>query len=469
MATTTFNTAKVLDRLATVAPPCLYALGGAILAVKLLSLSSEIPAWWLAAGAGLIAIGWLVAGLAGENTWYDGEYARAWYDLNNHAGGAIMAGEKPPAGAVRPGITPGHLIQRLALPMLFVAAALVVPEPSATRQKSGAGMERALARIEREIADADEQGALAQPDAEALRRQVERLRELAQNNPEAAAEALASLPERLESAQARRLDTMADAMEKAVDALTELNQAEAGADATPGDIDQSMSELFNTLDRLARNEGGMDNLPEDLRTSLRQALDETGASGLKDMSGGLPGASGMSRETLERLMQNLGEGASQMGGAAQMSLERSAARGEGGVGSLKDALDRLQSQGETCRSCLAGQPGTGERNEAGQGGVSRGPGEAPLVFGEESRESGARFDHRPLPPGELAFPDQMLKRERERPPETMPPEEFRAPVRSGVEVDRDLYAGGGLGTLGPARARAAERYFNQLGEQGDEP
>lgn len=453
MRATTFNIAMVLDRLAVLAPPCLYAFGIALLVVKLLSLSAYIPAHRLALAAlGVLTICLLVT-LFIRKKWFSREYADAWLDLKNHAGGTIIAGEKTFA-RVRPGLYPEYLAKRLVLPLVFVAAAIVVPEPTRAETISGAGMERALARMEREITDAAVQDSLTSPDAEALRRQLERLRELSQNNPEAAAEALASLPQRLEDAQARRLDGMVDAMDKTAGVLSELERSEADGSTSPLETEESMAELFNSLDRLVAREGGMDKLSTELREALAEAMRQAGASNLRDMSGGIPGMSGVSRETLERIMQNLSQSGQRMEMAAQMSLERRSAAGSS-IGSLHDALNRLQASANA-----------GSAAGPGAGGVDRGRGDALMVFGEESRQGEMRFEHRPLPPGELSLPDQVLRREREALAEDAPPEEFRPSVRTGAEVGDEVYAGGGIGELGPARARVAERYFSQLGEKG---
>lgn len=451
MRTTTFNAALLLDRLAALAPLCLYGLGCGMLAIKLLSLSGRVHAGWLVAAALIAMAAWALATLPRRGQWYSDEYARAWLDLHNHAGGAIIAGGSalPP---VRPGVTVAYAAKRLALPLLFVAAAAAVPEPRDERGLSGGGMERALSRVENELAAAERDDAIAQPDAEALRRQIERLRALAENNPEAAAEALAMLPGRLDELRARRADDLADAMEKASGAMAEMEKAEAGA-GEPAELDAAMAELFNSLDNLARREGGMENLSGELREALEAAMAEAGASGLRDMSGGLPASTRMNGDTLERIARGLEARAREMNERYELSSAAGAGgAGQDGISSLSRSMERLQS----------GLEGSVTAN--GSGDVATGPGAAPLVFGEESGEAGARFEHSPLPESGFGFPDQKLTRERVALSDDAPPEEFRPIRRSGVAAPGTVSAGSGGFGLGPERALAADRYFSKLGE-----
>lgn len=461
----------MLDRIGAAAPPCLYGLGVVLLAIKLSALSATVPAW-IPVVAALAALAvWAAIPLFSGDTWYSQTYARAWFDLHNHAGGAVIAGAEADQVrlSVRPGLAWGHVASRLFLPAVFLVAALIVPAPSHTTNVSGAGVERAAARLEREMEAMSEDGRLASPDAEELRRQVQQLRELAERNPEAAAEALNTLSPRIEASQARRLENMADAMNRAADVMNEMNNAREGDPDAGANLEQGVGELFSALERMADNEGGAENLAPELAQAIQEALNEAGAGSVQETGeGGVPGQS-MSQESLERVMNALSEAGGEMTGRYE------AAEGSGqsapSLSSLSEAMRRMEEagggQGEGIYRTGAGEgmgEDGGEDGEGpGSGGVSRGRADAPLVVGQESEQAGARFERTPLPPGG-GLPDQLLRRERTAPSETMAPEEFRPVWRSLVDAPERVQAGEGGAGLGPARAGAAERYFMKLGE-----
>lgn len=456
---TMFNVALVLDRLAKSVPASLYCLGGAFLVVKFLGFSAAAPVWLLVALAAAGAVGWAAAPLLAGGGWYSADYARAWMDLRNHAGGSIISGESSDVKCpVVPGLSPRYMLRNTLLPLLFPFAAWLVPAPSPSAAVSGAGVEREVARVEREVNDAEERGALAVPDAAELHERIRRIRELADNSPEAAAEAANMLPARFEAAQARRLDQFSDAMDKAAAAAREMADPSAASAAGDAAGDRAAGELFDALDRLVAAEGGMDNLPPELAQAIADAMKESGANSLKDMSGTGSGQA-MSAESLEKILDALAQSGNNLAGSYQ-ALDGGEAASQG-MPAVSQALEgMMRSMGQ-----MPGQ-GEGESGEAGtemgSGGVDRGPGDAPLVLGNESKQAGERFSH-PLPSGPPSLPSQMIRRERLAPEEAMPPEEFRPSWRGAVDVPDSVVAGEGGAVLGPERARAAEQYFKNLG------
>lgn len=524
MGTLEFNIALVLDRMAAKLPAALYALGAGLLAEKTLPLPAEITPLRIAMGAVALFVAMLVhdAGRSGWR-WFSPAYAAAWLDLHNHAGGAVIAGEPAALAAVRarPGASLRHFARSAALPALFVAAAALAPRPAGDGRISGAGIERALAGVERRIEQAEEAEALPEPAAEELRRQLRRIRELAENHPEAAAEAAAALPERVDAAARRRLEHGAKALEKALAAWREMEKGGADSAATPGDMERILDEMFNALDSLAREEGGAENLPADLRDALAEARakadaaragpegagtdGQTGAGGMtgNNVNGApnVPGqagdagsraGAGVDRESLERLLSALqetggsfveaSENYAAMRGQAEQSGQAGQAGsfgqpGTGGQGGASgqpgqagqpgqgggDALGQLRGLGEAIdalrltEAALGGAPGSG--------GIDRGPGDAPLFFGGESDAAGARFERHALAVDAVQA-GMLLERERAAMPEDAP-EAFRPVLRSGSAGGDAVFSGERAAPLGPARARAAERYFKGLGETRD--
>ncbi len=473
MRATVFNLALFLDRLAALAPACLYGYGVCLLGVKITPHPAAVTPWRLALAAGLVLLaGGIVQLFRLGGKWYDGEYALAWLDLHNRAGGAILA-RGPDGGGnlkVRPGTTPGYFLRRLSWPAVFVLAAWLVPAPEFSPGISGAGAKRDIADLARRVETAAENRALPPPDAEEIRRQIRALEELAEKNPEAASEAVAALRAGLDAALARRLERGADAMEKTAAALGEAERAaDARSSADAGSREEMaarLDEMFKSLDRLERNEGGPEHLPPEMREALSRARREAGVAG----AAGTPGESGaggrhaagvVERETLGRLLQALEQNAGGMAVSARAAglAEGAAGRPGGGEGALRRLGSAAGAEGEGLATSAQAMAALGY----GSGGVSRGPGDAPLLFGDESAAAGARFEYKPLPAGRDFVPGQILGRERVRPDGEEPPGEFRPAERSGAGVPGRVFAGSGGAALGPERARAAERYFRNLG------
>lgn len=103
-----------------------------------------------------------------------------------------------------------------------------------------------------------------------------------------------------------------------------------------------------------------------------------------------------------------------------------------------------------------------QEGEPGSGGVSRGRGDAPLTFGNEADKQGSKFETKVLPPAKNILPGVTLAQERQKPGALQPPEEFRPVQRTGAEVRGSVNAGESGPVLSPARAQAAQNYFEQL-------
>lgn len=447
-----FNLALFLDRLAETAPPCVYGLGICLLARKLL----PVPAWLtpgLLAAACVLAIAVLLAirTLRRPERRYGEEYARAWLDLRNRAGGKIISSSSDaPRPAILPAASPRHLCLSLIWPAVFLAAAFLAPAPSAGDALSGANLTREIARLEREIDEAREAGALAEPDAQSMLRQLQRMREMAEQDPRAAAEALASLPGRLEEARTSRMELTAEAMEKA--AAVRDGQATDGGAGSAGageEWERRVEEYRKSLETLARAEGGVDAMRPELGGALRDALErleKPGQSAARD-GGGASRADGA--ESAEKLLKALD--------ARAEELVRADRRTGGGAGSAATARGLASSRLQTLSESLAGR-----RTAAGSGGLERGRGDAPLAFGRESQKGDREVEYIPLPPGGADAGDLPLWRERTLPDAALPPEEFRAPGARTALPTGEVRAGRGGAGPGPGREKAVRNYFGNF-------
>ncbi len=462
-----FNLALALDRFAFLAPWCLYGFGVTLLGMKLLRPTFlTLP---VLAGGWAVVLAVLLAAdlLAQKGRWYSPEFVNAWLDCKNRAGGRIIAGAEPSVPLrVLPAFTLRHLGGKMLWPVVFIIAAWLAPAADPTRNVSGAGLEQAIARLEDRVDEAAADQILPTPEAEEMRRQLEALREMAENRPEAAAEALSALGRKIEAAMAERLEKGADALEKTLEAAEALRDGNA-ADPARADAEKALAEMFSAWNEMAQNAGGADKLPPEMRDALDQAMRESGAASLGQMAEKAgKNAGAVSRESVEKMLKaladNAGQTASAAGGKAgkpqfgtgdgekgdgQTGGEGSRGEGAGRVQSLADSLAELASRVE-------------EGELYGTGGISKGGGPTPLVFGGETGEAGARFDYQALPEGAGVAPGMKIRDERTAPDET--PEEFRPQQRTGASVADRVRAGDAGAGLGPARAKAAERYFQAI-------
>ncbi len=461
MRTASFNSALFVDCLAIITPPCLYGLGACLLAGKAVPALSGTE---VGVGCAAVAAAWLAATITHfvRQRRYTSEYVLAWLDLHNRAGGRILAGEGQPAQVV-PAVSLRPFLKRLPLPLLFVAACLSVPPMQAEAGRATAVVEPVLDRLADDIAASEEADALSANEAEALRQQIAEVRRLAETHPEAAMATLPSLPERLDAARAERLDAVADAMEKALD-LAES--------ARRGDHDASVG-LDESLQRLAETAGGWEALPE----ALRQGGEGSGMDGAQfdKMLDALTqyGEAAAHNAAASRAGQHGGEsGNGQASGAAEgAATER--------LASVREILDTMRMSSARAMGGPNGTPGMGGAGEAeassaqggdegdgpGSGGVSRGPGSAPLWIGAPS-DIAAEFEYRPLPPGDDSSPGALLRRERVMPKDDWQ-EKGEAPRRSAVDAPAVVRGGGGRVAPGPSGERAVTRYFDAL-QRGDE-
>lgn len=450
MRTATFNLALLLDCFAFVTPPCLYGLGACVLLGKVWTLPGGVGAGVLAAAAAVIWVG-AAAYFYCRSARFTQEQALAWLDWRNAAGGTILAGDAEVPLRVVPALSLRPLLRRLPIPVVFVLAALLAPPLPAAVRRGTARVEPALNRLLEEVDASEETGALAETEAEELRRQIAQIHRLAEEHPEAAAEAVASLPERLDVARAERLEAAAEAVEQAMAARDAAREGEA---------DTAAESLQPALDNLARAEGGWQNLPEEVRREAES------------------GGAGAAGEALDRLLEALERHAESAGGDAKASRAQAGAGGaeQAAAERLATVSEMLQEMrfAEMQAAGAGGEGGTegigseggegGEEGaggtEPGRGGISQGPGAAPLWFGAPSTAD-LEVEYLPLPRTGEEGQDLLLKRERERPDE-MPEESRREAWRSAVDAPDEVRSGSAAGGIGPERERAVVRYFERL-------
>ncbi len=351
MSSFSFNVALALDRLCRITPPCLYGFGAAAVAAKMRLLPEGAGTGTLAAAAALVWAFAVAADMAAQlRRPFPREYADAWLDWKNRAGGRILARVHREPVRVTPGIALTPLLKSLAPPLAFVCAVLLLPAARAREKTAAESVLSRVAGAEERLAERGD--ALADPDRDRFARQLAALRELAAANPEAAAEALASFEQRLAGAEARRLERAAGALEAAADWRVGAREADAragrvgggtgrtgggsegGAEAADGHFREVMEEVF-------RSEGGLEAMPEAVQSAWRDAFGEApsgdAAGEAREGAGSAaPGADGRR----ERLLAALREWSETLGEEAPSGAggESAGGGGEENAGSAEVSL-----------------------------------------------------------------------------------------------------------------------------------
>lgn len=457
----TFRRAALLDSLAWAVPRILYPVAGAVLLAKGLGQWSPwAGSFQLIVPPAAFVAAALAAVLHARRTPCDDMFVRAWLDWRNHAGGRILAHGPDPAArlAVTPALSPMPVAKAMALPAAFLLAVALVPERVEANAGAAQGVQRKIAVVEHAIHSAETQRAIPPATAANLHERLRSVEQTAARRPEGAAEAADAVRKQLEDAVLARVEASLQSLEKAMRARESL----AARATDPAASRQALRDLADALDAVARAEGGAERLPEDLAQALRELAQQAGAADLADFANAGDLAR-MNPADLKKLIETLREMAKRNGECAGACTL--------GPGTRQALLSMMEGMPR-----LSGQPMDGEGGDPmegegpGNGGVSRGRGDAPLSFGEESDAAGARFAPKALAPGQGFIPGVRVGVERQAmPDEAVPPQEFRGVQRTGVGVDGAVYAGESGTPLGPDRAEAADRYFETLSKNPPRP
>jgi len=302
-----------------------------------------------------------------------------------------------------------------------------------------------LKAIESDIEFLAEEELLPPEEAKDLQEEVERMIDSARESHEARWEAIDAFREKLDS----QVDAAADAFEAAEMA------------AASGEPEQ----LLQALQELARK-GLTANLPPEL-------ADRLGADGSQLSAQGDLAGDAKLREALRKYLSSLAR-------SKLSALKRSGVLPEGkceGGASLDDyemtELDDLsvgdgQGDGKDGKGpnlpdgC---DPNGGEDGDGdpGRGGINRGRGDAPMVWGDESDEQKAKFRPKELPPVSLSPDDEM--------PvvgiDLIAPADVPSPASSGGSRVRDFGKGPGSESwrrrVSPRHRGSVRRYFSSDG------
>lgn len=375
---------------------------------------------------------------------YDTHTVAAWLDLQGRFGGRVIdaaaRGGSVQAPGVRASIRPLPLLGRLAIPLVLVVASLVVPwSVRAGDEQSDVAIKRRARVVEHRIESARRMGILDQEEALALMEQLDRARQNAQASPESAAEAVDQVQKNLD----REILDSAKQGQQGMQAASDLMQkASAEANLSDEEVQKAMEEAMEGMD------------PQDLPEELREAMEKMKKGGAGAEGAGQGQGKPLDPEQAKKLGQMLqkmqGEKLEKLGQATDLMVDPDA----------RKALGEMAEAGGQCEG--GGDPsGTGMEG-IGQGSITRGPGEAPLEFGDETDPAGARFEPLPFKPDDEFLPS-LIPGSKQGPGSTSAPAEFQPPGRSEFTVKSGEGGFDSGSPLSPYHDDVVTEYFSNEG------
>ncbi len=272
-----------------------------------------------------------------------------------------------------PRIRPKRFVGSLAMPVLFTIGACFVPlrEIAANPVVKNTAGQQATAELENVLEALEEAEVLDEQEEQTLRDAIEKL--LAETEDAPLTHEKWETVDALEQRMRMQLEEVSVGIAQAAQAAAVL--AKAG-DGEAGEL---------SAERLTE-------LEEDLVETLRKMSKNGSLSA---------GAGSLSKSDLQRLMKS-----------GQLQLPDDPEAREKLLSELSDFLqeeaDKLSElrgecengQCENCgKDCEGGQCEACNGNKPGRGGISRGRGDAEMAWGDESDETGIKFQEAVLPPG----------------------------------------------------------------------
>ena len=382
----------------------LFLFGSAVLIVKLL-----LPQLWP-------DVVWLLLGLVPLQVlagyWaYRRQFRRtdtvALLDRTINAGGLLMTltelpderwSEELPQHQAEwlaglPKIRPVRFLRMLSLPLAFAVACCFVPLRQARTEpvRPGAVGKQATDELGELLESLEETVQLDEQEQQELREEIERLTEEVEKTPltHEKWETVDALREQMRhhlESSAMRVDQALSA----ADALANYLNEDAG-ELSAEQIAQLQEQLESGLLQLSSCSGGkgsMANLPEGVRKKL-QELAKTGQLPLSQLD----------PADLDQLREFLKQEQSKLSKLCKKCKGGGCCEGEGLCPSPGEALDR-----------------------PGRGGISRGRGDAEMIWGDESDRQGVKFKETVLPPGFFDQPTNDVIRITKNAPRVEPAE-----------------------------------------------
>ena len=376
----------------------LVTVGAMVLIVRFVAPHWLTPVLWgaLACGLALLLAAWQWA----LRRPYSRQEVVALIDQQLQAGGLLLTlAERPDEEWSQhlpqaehlwqkslPRLAPRRFFGWIGLPLAFFVIACLIPiRPAANALRANTTAGRAAVEALEELESSVEDARILPPqEQKEIREEIEKLKQEAAQAPltHEKWELIDALVQKLQAG----IELAANRTAQAQGAVGKLSQ---NGELRPEDEADLEQELVDTLQKLVP--------PKEQKPGTGGA-GGSAASSLNEL------------KTLQKQISNLSKG-----GAARQEL----------LAALKDHLqkerDELKKLCKKCGKCQSAGDGEGETPEEGgdngesdaeqpgQGGLTRGGGDAALKWGKEASEQGIKFRETPLPEGEGGDPqDQTL-------------------------------------------------------------
>ncbi len=454
-----FNTGVSVLRLSQWLAVWLYLAAGVLLVLKVTGVGGTargmLPLWIGATGMGVVLTSLIVS----YRQRYSMLDAAAWLDLRTEGGGTLIqlvtseGDVRTPnlTWDIRPGLRYGVVARRLILPVALATAVVMMPWKEGAELLE-ASLDSRAETVEKRVEKARKLGVVREAEARAFKRDLERARAAGTRSPEAGAESIDTIDKRLDQAVLKRAKLSREALDAAEKLL-----AEAENPSGPG-LPSAAAEVGKMLDDLYEREAQA----QEVRRLLKRIAEKMGLDGAataEEIMSSATSLESLDAKQLKEIARALRRG--------QFTLLDKMARSKGLL-SGKEAKAHLatlvagaaKAGGREGAGTGQGTGGGADAAGAGHGGVARGPGEAPLRFGNATDKSKVRFKARPFERGGGPLPGIMVGKRRIA-GGVAPPPEFQTPNRSGVVFDGTEGGSQGNADLGPRGREVTRRYFTE--------
>ncbi|MCP4153178.1 MAG: hypothetical protein GY757_35940 [bacterium] len=404
---------------------------------------------------------------------YSHEETAAWLDLHGKNGGSIinLLTLKQGVAPVKPGVAvpvkpdmekPGTLnlinakitalpmIKNLIFPALFLIACLLVPARHSTSTISPQAIHKRADSVKKHIEKSRRLSVLEQKEFLALQEEMLRAVNQAESSPTSAVEAVDHVQNKLDM----------KILKKARAHKQAFSQWEKLLEQTSNPGSQNLDDLAASLKQALDSSQNKNLLPPDLQKALDKLAKELKNCGLD--------GSALDSKALENAFKNmemkdLKKIASLLKQAHKNSLNNCNTCSSAMSNKLAKKIVNALANSASVSSAMKDFENKLARVKMvpGKGGTSRGRGDAPLVLGNESETSAARFKPMFLKPGSLPIPGSLIGKKKIA-PLLITPVEFRPPQRLNATI-KNKVSGSTTGEhLGPYQKKIAARYFEQV-------
>jgi hypothetical protein len=378
----------------------LMILGVAVLVTR---FTGELPTnWWqwmLVSWTALACIAWYRESLRQPES----KQLRAAFDRQNQAGGLVMAAaevdtrswEAKAGSFMLPSVqwNSGRVWAGILLATVFLISTLLVPVKYASLfSDPPLEISQQVDQLHEQIDVLESEYILPENEAEAKREELDRIAEQASGfNPSKTWEALDQL---LHTNEQLAQEEAEDALSK-LKAINEATLLGKALEMLPKGLkdqkamEEGLKQMGNLMQQLAKA-GALD--PENLPPELKKAM----AEAMKQLAKG----DGPDAQQLKQLLEALENNQDQLKDLAKLlgqkglippNLADQFKPGQGGIdpGPLAELLRQHQGDFQELLQELGGELG-------GNGGINRGQGHAPLLYGNNSSEEGSEFKEQKL-------------------------------------------------------------------------